>query len=185
MIRYLPNILTGIRLLLIAPVGYFLLNHLYGAAVICFTVAALTDLFDGLLARRVGISQLGSLLDPLADKLLLLTVLLCLWHIDILAFVVVAAVVTRDLLMVIGVLWYRMKMGPYQLQPTLLGKWNTAMQLILLSFCLFWLVLPWPGFKLAISWLSVIVVLLVVLSAVDYIKRARRRQWQPLDSHTE
>ena len=180
MTRYLPNILTLLRLLLVAPIAYFLLNDLLLYGVVCFAIAALTDLFDGLIARRVGISRFGSILDPVADKILLLTTFLCLLHMDKISWVVVAAVLLRDLLIVVGVAWYYFLVGPYRLQPTLLGKWNTAMQLILLSRCLLWLLLPVTWLAELVAWLSLVVICLVVASAVDYIIKARARQWLPI-----
>ena len=75
----IPNLLTYLRLLLIAPFMYFFLHENYIAAAICIGVSGLTDCFDGFLARRLNqVTSLGKILDPIADKLTLFSVALCM-----------------------------------------------------------------------------------------------------------
>lgn len=74
-----PNILTYMRLLLVAPFIYFFLKENYIAAAICVGVSGLTDCFDGMLARRLNqVTSLGKILDPIADKVTLFSVALCM-----------------------------------------------------------------------------------------------------------
>ena len=74
-----PNILTYMRLLLVAPFIYFFLKENYIAAAICVGVSGLTDRFDGMLARRLNqVTSLGKILDPIADKVTLFSVALCM-----------------------------------------------------------------------------------------------------------
>ena len=74
-----PNLLTYMRLLLVAPFIYFFLKENYIAAAICVGVSGLTDCFDGMLARRLNqVTSLGKILDPIADKVTLFSVALCM-----------------------------------------------------------------------------------------------------------
>ena len=74
-----PNILTYMRLLLVAPFIYFFLKENYIAAATCVGVSGLTVCFDGMLARRLNqVTSLGKILDPIADKVTLFSVALCM-----------------------------------------------------------------------------------------------------------
>lgn len=74
-----PNLLTYMRLLLVAPFICFFLQKNYIAAAICIGISGLTDCFDGMLARRLNqVTSLGKILDPIADKVTLFSVALCM-----------------------------------------------------------------------------------------------------------
>jgi CDP-diacylglycerol--glycerol-3-phosphate 3-phosphatidyltransferase len=97
----LPNFLTLVRILLIPVFVVFFLaptpDRSLVAAVI-FTVAAVTDLLDGYIARRTGqITKLGKLLDPIADKLLVLSALILLVNIDRVTALVALLIIAREL----------------------------------------------------------------------------------------
>ncbi len=78
-LRHLPNLITGLRLVLAAPVVWLLLEGRYLESLVLFAVAGVSDLVDGFLARHFGwTSRLGSILDPLADKALVVGTLLAL-----------------------------------------------------------------------------------------------------------
>jgi len=78
-LRFLPNLLCVLRLLLVYPVAHGILQGHYPQVLALFAIAAFTDGLDGFLAKRFGWeSELGRVLDPLADKLLLVTVFICL-----------------------------------------------------------------------------------------------------------
>lgn len=96
-----PNILTLVRILLI-PVFIILFVHPTPdqsmAAAIVFTVAAVTDMLDGYIARRTGqVTKLGKLLDPIADKLLVLSALILLMNVERVSALVVLLIVGREL----------------------------------------------------------------------------------------
>ena len=70
-VHQLPNVITVLRILLVLPTGWLLLETRYGEALVLMAVAGASDALDGWMARRFGwMSQLGKILDPLADKLL-------------------------------------------------------------------------------------------------------------------
>ena len=78
-LRFLPNLLCVLRILLVFPVALWILQGRYPAVLGLFALAAFTDALDGFLAKRFGwTSELGKVLDPAADKLLLVTVFVCL-----------------------------------------------------------------------------------------------------------
>jgi cardiolipin synthase len=77
--RDIPNLITGLRILLVAPFLWLLLEEHYGAALLLFVIAGISDALDGFLAKYYGwTSELGGLLDPIADKLLLMGAILAL-----------------------------------------------------------------------------------------------------------
>ena len=74
-----PNLLTYLRFLLVVPFMYFFLQQNYIGAAVCIGFSGLTDCFDGLLARKLNqVTSLGKILDPIADKLTLFSVALCM-----------------------------------------------------------------------------------------------------------
>ena len=80
MLKQIPNILSAIRILLVGAFVFLFFKSRYTAALIVYASAIFTDILDGFLARRFNwITQVGKLLDPAADKLLVLAVLICLF----------------------------------------------------------------------------------------------------------
>ena len=79
LMRLLPNVLSFLRILLVLPIIFFLESKIYLLAAILFFISSITDFFDGFLARRYGIeSELGAFLDLIADKILVISVLVWL-----------------------------------------------------------------------------------------------------------
>ena len=106
----LPNVLTLLRLLAIPVVLLLLFAERDVAAVTVFVVAAITDFLDGMIARRWGgASYLGTVLDPVADRLMLSSVAVVLTIRGILPFPVVAILVGRDVFALVGSLAFRGK----------------------------------------------------------------------------
>lgn len=99
----IPNILSYLRILLIVPFVRFFLQSRYEMAAIMIVISGLTDCVDGFLARRLNqITQLGKMLDPVADKLTLLAVAVCLSIMKPIIFPVVSILAIKDILMLIG-----------------------------------------------------------------------------------
>lgn len=99
----IPNLLTYLRIILIFPFAFYFLSENYIPAVICIIISGLTDCFDGFLARKLNqVTPLGKILDPIADKFTLITVVVCM---VIYVPVVLPALVTlllKDVLMLLG-----------------------------------------------------------------------------------
>lgn len=168
-LKDLPNLISIARILLTLPVAYLLLQERFGEALLLFFVAGVSDALDGWLAKRFGWhSRLGSILDPLADKLLLVTSFVCLAWVEIIPFWLVAMVLGRDLIIILGALAFHLLIGRYEMAPTWISKINTALQIILvLALVLSHGVYPLPGGMLA--WLVYGVSVTTVLSGLDYV----------------
>jgi len=131
--RDLPNILTIARMLLVAPLVYLLLNGHYVAALVLAVASGISDWLDGALARRFGWqSRFGGMLDPLADKLLMISVYAALAWMGELPAWLFWLVVVRDLVIVTGGLIYHYRIEPFRAEPTRLSKFNTLCQVLLM-----------------------------------------------------
>ena len=104
--RYLftiPNILCYLRIILIVPFVTFFVRKEYLISAIIIGVSGLSDCFDGFLARKLNqVTSLGKMLDPVADKLTLLAVSVCLSIIQPLIFPILTILVVKDVLMLVG-----------------------------------------------------------------------------------
>lgn len=118
--------------MLVIPVVITLINHDYRIALILFFVAGISDGIDGYLARHFNwMSRLGGLLDPLADKLLMVSTYLTLTWLELLPLWLVAIVVGRDVVIFTGAVSYRIVIGPFKAAPTLVSKVCTVSQIML------------------------------------------------------
>lgn len=136
--RNIPNVISVLRIGLVWPVLTALLARRYPEALGWFVVAGLSDGVDGLLARRFGwISRLGSLLDPLADKILLLTCYIVFGWQGLLPAALVWAVALRDVLIVGGAVLYWFLAHPFEARPLVLSKINTLLQILLIAVVLY------------------------------------------------
>jgi cardiolipin synthase len=134
MLQHLPNSLTALRLLLALPLGLLILQENYEWALAVSLLAGLTDALDGFAARRLGtISRIGTILDPIADKLLIMVVFVCLARVDLVPWYLAIAVILRDLVIVVGAALYCRLIGPFEFAATRLSKINMCIQI---SFCL-------------------------------------------------
>jgi cardiolipin synthase len=130
--RDIPNVLSVLRMGLAVPCALLLLQEWYNAALLIFLAAGLSDALDGYLAKRFSWrSRLGSILDPLADKILLVTNYVVLGWLEWLPVWLVAAVIGRDLIVVSGALAYHARVGRYEMAPTMVSKLNTTLQIVL------------------------------------------------------
>jgi cardiolipin synthase len=127
----LANWLTVLRILLIPVFVSLLVYRRPGFALVVFATAALTDLLDGYVARHRGIqSRLGAFLDPMADKLLLISSFVTLTWLKALPFWIAAVVISRDIILVVGALAIHMAGGRIYPRPTWAGKAATFFQIL-------------------------------------------------------
>ena len=134
----LPNCLTLLRILTIPVFLEFLAYHFYWEALLVFAIGGLTDFLDGFFARRMNQqTALGTYLDPVADKLLVITSYIMLGSIGGLPVWLVMVVVLRDVLIVLGyAIIYVLVEERLQVRPSLTGKWSTTLQLLTLALAL-------------------------------------------------
>ncbi|MEO5574571.1 MAG: CDP-alcohol phosphatidyltransferase family protein [Gammaproteobacteria bacterium] len=129
----IPNLISLLRMLLVPPLVWLLLNGEYGFALLLFAIAGISDALDGYLAKNYQwSSRLGSILDPLADKLLLVAAYLILGWLGEIPVWLVVLVVGRDLVIVAGAIIYHYRVGRFDLTPTVLSKLNTLAQILLI-----------------------------------------------------
>ena len=126
----IPNFITIFRFLLVPAVVLSLLSGDFGWALVFFAVAGLSDAADGFIARRFDQrSELGAYLDPMADKLLLVSVFLVLGFMGELPLWLVVAAVSRDGLIVAAVILSTVMGKPVAMRPLMVSKANTAVQI--------------------------------------------------------
>ena len=170
----LPNVITFARLCAVPLAVWLVLRQQLGVAFCVFALAGLSDAVDGWLARRRGGSALGAMLDPVADKALLVSMFVTLAAIGVLPDWLAILAVFRDLVIVGGILVMRQLSMPVQMKPLLVSKLNTALQILLLG-----VVLLLEGFGLQAPWLRLFLIWLVAAttlgSGAAYVWRAARR----------
>ena len=133
----IPNTITILRLILVPVLILLLRNGEYGYALAVFTIAGLSDGLDGYLARKYQLqSELGGFLDPVADKVLMVSAYISLSLLGLLPIWVVLLVVARDFL-IIGFFMMLISLGDeMHPAPSIYSKINTAFQVLLVVMVL-------------------------------------------------
>ena len=165
----LPNLITLSRIALVPVLILFLKEQDYVMALVVFVIAGVSDGLDGLLAKRLGYtSRFGAILDPIADKTLLVSAYVMLTVLGIVPFWLMLTVAFRDLLIVGGYLAYTSLVGPVHMRPSVLSKINTFMQILLVVVILVKRAagLEWPFFE---DVLIYAVLVTTVVSGVHYV----------------
>ena len=132
-----PNIITFGRLCAVPLAFWLVLEHRLDLAFFLFVAAGLSDAVDGWLARRYGGNSIGALLDPVADKALLVTMYVTLAAVGELPDWLAILVVFRDLMIVGGVIVLGVLGQPVTIRPLYVSKLNTALQIVLIAAALF------------------------------------------------
>ena len=132
----LPNVISFARLCAVPAAIWLVLHRHFGAAFTLFVLAGISDAVDGWLARRRGGTALGAILDPLADKTLMIGMYVTLAAIGQLPDWLAILVVFRDLIIVGGVVLLWMTSNAMQIKPLVVSKWNTALQIGLVAVVL-------------------------------------------------
>jgi cardiolipin synthase (CMP-forming) len=176
-VRHLPNLICLVRIALVWPIVQALRSGQYSLALLLFVVAALSDGLDGFLAKRFGWqSNLGKVLDPMADKLLLVTVFVTSTWLGLVPVWLTAAAVARDVLIGLGAGVFRFWFGPLRGRPTVISKINTATQLGYLTLVLVHAATGIPSAQ-ALLVLAVLTFCSTVVSGIDYMVTFTRRAW--------
>jgi cardiolipin synthase len=155
----IPNLITLGRILLVPVVVWAIASGEMRVAFLLFLVAAVSDAVDGFLAKRFGMTtELGAYLDPLADKVLIVSIYLTLGFNGIIPRWIVILVVSRDIMIVGAILLSWLVDKPVRVKPLMVSKLNTAVQIIYAG-----LVLASFGFALDSGWLLTLVMTLVAV----------------------
>jgi cardiolipin synthase len=173
----LPNLITILRFLLVPPVVLFLLNGRYGAALLVFAAAGFSDALDGFLAKRYHwTSRVGAMMDPLADKLLLVSSFVSLGWLGQIPPWLVAVVLLRDLVIVTGAIIYNLRIEQLEAAPSAVSKLNTLAQIVLVMAVMFTQAVA----AVPPLWLEALtygVLVTTLWSGLDYVWTWGRRAW--------
>lgn len=176
--RHIPNLITGLRIALVAPFLWALLRENYSVALLLFVIAGISDGLDGFLAKHYGwTSELGAWLDPLADKLLLIGAILALGWLRELPLWLVVLVIGRDILIIGGAISYHVLIERIQAAPLISSKINTCIQLGLVCA----VIVHYGIFNLPATLLNGLIYLTALTtlwSGLAYIWQWSRRAWQ-------
>lgn len=126
----IPNVLTIIRILLVPLFVIFLIRDLFVSALVVFAIAGLSDGLDGLIARYFNQrTVLGAYLDPIADKLLIISAFISLAVIKIIPGWLAVIVITRDVIILLGIAVFSITDILIEIKPSLVSKCTTVAQL--------------------------------------------------------
>jgi cardiolipin synthase len=182
MLTTAPNLLTAARILAIpAMLAAFYVPGRFGQLATCviFTVAAITDYFDGYLARSWSMqSPLGRMMDPIADKLLVGAAILMLVHFDRAPILPALIILCREIL-VSGLREFlaEVRVG---LPVSRLAKWKTGVQMTAIAFLLAGTAAPWWLFADQIGWYGLwLAAGLTVITGLDYLYIGLRHSTTP------
>ena len=133
----IPNFLSLLRIILVPVIVIFLIQGLYAKALIIFVIAGITDALDGALARLLNKqTELGSFLDPLADKILLSTSFISLAIFGLIPSWLAVIVISRDFIILLGLLILSMMSVTYEIKPVFVSKVTTTLQIATVFFAL-------------------------------------------------
>ena len=161
-IAWVPNLITLARLLSVPVAVYVILLGYYGVAFWIFLIAGISDAVDGLVAKHYKVSSLvGSFLDPLADKALLIGVYVALGSLGHIPLWLVILIVFRDLLIIGGALLFQTLTQSLKMEPLFISKVNTVAQITLAGF-----VLARLGLELSGGWPETLLVYAVAATTL-------------------
>ena len=168
---HIPNIICLVRIILVAPIVMTLLKHQYGFALLLIFIAGFSDGLDGFLAKQCSWrTRLGGILDPLADKLLMVAVFITLTYIGLAPMWLAAVVIGRDLIVISGAVTYNFLIGSVRPDPSLISKLNTGCQLLYMLLVIAEQAFGWP-LSIGILLIGAAVLLTSVVSGLDYVLR--------------
>jgi cardiolipin synthase len=131
------NILTASRLVFALPLAVLIWRGQYTVAFWLFLILALTDIADGLVAKYVsGPTRFGAIIDPVSDKTFLGLLFITLGLIGALPWWLIALALVRDALLVVGAVKLRSRLKGFRVEPLIVGKLSTFLQLLLVGFVL-------------------------------------------------
>lgn len=165
----IPNLITLARLFAVPLLVWLIIHESMATAFWVFVAAGVSDALDGFIAKRFGfVSKLGSYLDPIADKALLVSAYVTLGQAGHISAWLVILVVFRDVLIIGGTLLFHTLGRPVEMQPLFISKLNTLLQILLVAILLGGLSVGFPDFNV-LPTLNFFVGLTTVLSGLAYL----------------
>jgi cardiolipin synthase len=168
--KHIPNAITFARIFAMIPLVWFMLEKNYEVAFYIAIGAGFSDLLDGFLAKRYGWEGwLGGILDPLADKFMMLCCFLVFAVQNIIPNWLLIVVLARDVVIVTGTTFYHFAVAKMnKAQPSLLSKANTALQILLIVVVLAHYSI-YPFNEVVIVGLIYLVTFFTVTSGLHYV----------------
>ena len=167
-VNQIPNIITGVRFLLVPLLVWSLVERNFGLALATFGIMGVSDGLDGFLAKHYGWkTRLGEFLDPLADKTMLVSAYITLGFGGLVPFWLVITIILRDVVILTGAGVYHLLTRQLQMVPSLISKLNTLAQIILVLAVIFDQLIELPG-----NLVSIIIILTLfttVASGIAYV----------------
>ncbi|MEE9304174.1 MAG: CDP-alcohol phosphatidyltransferase family protein [Thiotrichaceae bacterium] len=168
-LKHIPNIISIMRIILIVPIIWAVWNGEYNLAFILILIAGVSDAVDGFLARYFSWqSKLGALLDPLADKILLISLFVVFSFKGFIPLWLMYIVVARDVIIFLGAIAYQLVTRKLEIRPLFISKINTALQIVLVLL----VALILADIQVARGLLDVMIILVVLstlISGISYI----------------
>ena len=163
---FIPNLLSIVRIGLIYPILNSVYVGEYLVGLIYFLAASLTDALDGFLARKMNwFTELGKILDPIADKLLVIGTIFVLWANNFIPIYVFTILIGRDVLILLGAAMHMSLITNDAPSPNILGKITTGSQIFYIAQIL---IIQATNFDLHLFWLDWVIVLITASSLLVY-----------------
>jgi cardiolipin synthase len=171
-LRWVPNAFTIARFFASPLLGWLLLKHEFRLGLFLVALAGVTDWLDGFFARKLGVTgKVGVVLDPLADKTLLVTLFVALGLLALVPFWLLVLVIGRDLVIVGGSLLLRIFRNRRRFIPTILGKISTFFQICFVLLVLIRAAAPDYRWLLWLEAASlVLTAVFTAASGLDYVR---------------
>ena len=183
-LRWLPNAISIMRIVLVAPILWYIVDGQYDLALLLFFVAGFSDGVDGYLAKRFDWhTRIGALLDPIADKLLVGGTFITMVFTGLVPIWLAVLVILRDVVIIGGAVAYNWLVRPVEGEPTRVSKLNTALQLLFVVFVLSNAGFGWPD-EIAITLIGAGVLVTIIVSGIDYVVSWSRRACEDAQQDT-
>ncbi len=174
----IPNLITVFRLILVPIVIVTILQEEWKWAFALFVIAGISDGLDGYIARQFDLrSEFGAVIDPLADKVLLVAIYITLAIVEVIPSWLAIVVVSRDLMIVMAFMVSWVMEQPMAVKPLFLSKVNTALQIAFAAFVLGGLAFA-LDLGMLVDLLTIFIVLLTIMTAGLYLVRWLRHMTQ-------
>jgi len=168
----LPNLVSFARLFAGPLLAWMLYARRFQEALFLLLAAGLSDWLDGYLARKLGTSdRIGVVLDPLADKVLMVTVFIALGLLHLIPWWLFIGVAIRDLTIVSGAMLLRRLRNRREFLPSTIGKVSTFFQIVLALLAVVYAAFPYEAIEIWTVTAIVLAALFTFLSGLDYVRQ--------------
>ncbi len=182
--QQIPNVITGMRILLVPLLAWLIMEHRYVETLLLFTLMGLSDGLDGYLAKHFNwTTRFGAFLDPLADKAMLICAFVTLGAQTLVPVWLVIAVVVRDIVIFTGAVAYHFTTHKLLIVPSQISKINTFMQILVVLFAILNQLVWVP--QVLFQGLIVVTLATTIFSGIDYIMVWSKRAMEALRNETE